>query len=139
MAKLIMVIDECPDLLALLEELLMEAGYRVRVHPYRMQDLDTVRRARPDLIISDYVAREEAQSWQFLQQLTWDRATAAIPLIICTTSSTLAQDHADWLHANDVKVVAKPFDVDAVLQAVARQLGRAETDPVAPDGEADGV
>ena len=139
MAKLIMVIDECPDLLALLEELLMEAGYRVRVHPYRTQDLDTVRRARPDLIISDYVAREEAQSWQFLQQLTWDRATAAIPLIICTTSSAVVREHESWLRAKGVCVVHKPFNVDELLQAVDLQIGTPALDEATPAGETDGA
>ena len=105
------------------EELLTEAGYCVSLQATGVQDLAAVKRVRPDLIISDYrdhVPAKATQCWQFLQQLKLDRETAAIPLIICTTSSTLAQDHAGWLRANDVQVVAKPFDVDAVLQAVAR-------------------
>jgi CheY-like chemotaxis protein len=142
MTKRILVIDDSQEILDVLEDLLTEAGYRAILHESCLQDLDAVKRARPDLIISDYgdyVPAKETHCWQFLEELKRDGETATIPLIICTTSCMLAQDHADWLRAHDVQVVAKPFDVDAVLQAVARQLGRAETDPVAPDGEADGV
>ncbi len=128
MAKRILVIDDSQDLMDAFEELLTEAGYRVRLQAACPQHLDAVKRARPDLIISDYVPAQKMESWWFLQQLKLDRETAAIPLIICTTSSTLAWDHGDWLRAHGVQLVAKPFDVEEILAAVARAIGTADAD-----------
>jgi CheY-like chemotaxis protein len=139
MAKRILVIDDTQDLLDLFAELLTEAGYGVRLQAACPADLEAVKRARPDLIISDYVPAQTRGSRRLLQQLKLDPETAAIPLLVCTTSSMLPRDHADWLHANGVEVVAKPFDVEVLLEAVAQQLGRAAADPMASAGDVNGV
>ena len=138
MAKRILVIDDSQDLMDAFEELLTEAGYCVSLQATGLQDLAAVKRVRPDLIISDYrdhVPAKATHGWQFLQQLKLDRETAAIPLIICTTSSALARDHGDWLRANDVQVIAKPFDVEEILAAVARAIGAADADLATPAKE----
>jgi DNA-binding NtrC family response regulator len=132
MAKRILVIDDSQDLMDAFEEFLTEAGYCVSLQAAGHQDLAAVKRVRPDLIISDYVPTQGTYCWQFLQQLKRDREMVAIPLIICTTSSTLAWDHGDWLRANDVQVVAKPFDVEEILAAVARAIGTADAELATP-------
>jgi CheY-like chemotaxis protein len=139
MQPLIMTIDDTQEILELYEDILTDASYRVSLHAYRPRTLADVTRVRPDVIISDYVPIDEQQSWQFLQHLTTDRETAPIPLIICTTSATLARDKAGWLRAKGVRVVQKPFNVDDLLQAVALQIGLTEPDQATPAGESNGA
>ena len=142
MAKHILVIDDTQELLDVFEDLLTEAGYRVSLQAPCPPDLTAVTRARPDLIISDYsdyVPAKATDCWQFLEELKRDRATVALPLIICTTGSTLARDHDDWLRAHAVQVVAKPFAVEAILAAVARAIGTADADRALPAGETNGA
>jgi CheY-like chemotaxis protein len=119
MARLIMVIDDTQEILDVCEEILTDAGYRVSLHAYSARNLDDIKRARPDVIICDHPPVNQRQGWQFLQRLKADQETAAIPLIICTTSTTLVRENEGWLRAKDVRVVHKPFDIADLLQAVA--------------------
>src|SRR5919206_3099208 len=99
MARLIMVIDDTQEILDVCEEILTDAGYRVSLLAYSARNLDDIKRARPDVIICDHPPVNQRQGWQFLQRLKADQETAAIPLIICTTSTTLVRENEGWLRA----------------------------------------
>ena len=132
MPKCIMVIDDTQEILELFEIILSDAGYDVSLHSYSTRDIDDVLRIKPDLIVSDHVPTEEKQGWQFLQKLKMTRATEDIPLIICTTSSTMVRDNEGWLRSKGVTVVPKPFSIDELLAAVRQRMGDAAGPGQAP-------
>jgi hypothetical protein len=49
-----------------------------------------------------------------------DATTCHIPLVVSTTSPTLARDHGAWLAAHQIPILHKPFGMDALLDLVAR-------------------
>jgi DNA-binding response OmpR family regulator len=132
----ILVINDTQEILELFREILSEEGYQVTIHSYSTQDLEAVRRSRPDLIIADFppVTREE-QGWQFIQKLNMSADTAGIPLIVCTTNMRAVRDTEGWLAAKGILVVPKPFSIDELLQAVKIQLGQGTSPPAPPSAD----
>ena len=74
----------------------------------------------PDLIILDFVILDEGKGWQFLQLLKMDRATKEIPVIVCTAAAKLVDELQTHLDAMGVVVVLKPFDIDHLLEEIAK-------------------
>ena len=115
--------NDTQEILELFKEILTDEGYQVTLHSYSSQEMDIVLRANPDLIIADFppITREE-QGWQFIQKLKMNHPTANIPLIVCTTNMRAIRDTEGWLAAKGILVVAKPFEIDELLQAVRIQF-----------------
>ncbi len=124
MAKKILVINDTQEILQLFAEILTGEGYEVQLHSYSTRDIEVVKRAAPELIISDHPPTDEKQAWQFLQKLKMTRETANIPVVLCTTNSRIIMEGEGHLAAKGVIVVLKPFDIEDLLDAVATQIGK---------------
>jgi DNA-binding response OmpR family regulator len=122
MAERILVINDTQEILELFEEILRDEGYDVILYSYAIQDLNEVERIQPDLIILDYVFGEERTGWQMLQKLKMRRATASIPVIVCTAAVREARESEGFLTAKGVGLVLKPFDIDDLLLTVRKSL-----------------
>ena len=126
MAARIMVVNDTPEILDLFRDLLEgEAGYEVVLYSYAVMDMREVKGVAPDLIILDYIFGRENLGWQMLQKLKMDRQTATIPVVICTAATKKVQEIEGYLQAQGIRVVPKPFDIDALLDTVRLAL----TDP----------
>jgi CheY-like chemotaxis protein len=118
----ILVSDDTPQVLALFQDLLGEAGYRVSVDRFTVETdqlLAQVKDQQPDLIILDFIIGAEQQGWQFLQMLQMDRDTRAMPVVVCTAAVRLVTELQPHLDEMGVAVVLKPFDIDHLLGVVA--------------------
>ena len=122
----ILVINDTQEILELFSVILHdELGFEVTLDSYRPHILDDIKELKPDLIISDHVFGEEKIGWQLLQSLKMDRATASIPLIICSTAIKDLKEIEGHLAARDVGVLYKPFDVDELISLVNKKLQEA--------------
>ena len=118
----IMVINDTQEILELFEDLLTEEGYEVVLYSYSIQDMREIERVKPDLIILDHIMGGEAMGWQTLQKLKMKRATAKIPVVVCTAAVQAAQEMEGYLKSKGVGLVLKPFDIEDLLDAVKRAL-----------------
>lgn len=121
----VLVINDTPEILDLFRELLGEAGYRVTLDRFTVEAdrlLRQVKDAKPDLVILDLIFGDEGQGWQFLQLLKMDRATRAIPVVVCTAAVRQVQELQPHLDEMGVTVVLKPFDIDHLLAVLAGRL-----------------
>lgn len=116
----ILVVNDTQEILELFREILSDEGHEVILDTYAIHDLDAVERAKPELIILDYIFGAEKLGWQFLQKLKMKRATAAIPVLICTGAVQQAHDMEAFLKSKNVQVLLKPFEVDDLLRAGER-------------------
>ena len=119
----IMVINDTPHLLELFGELLGDAGYRVTLDRFTVEAdelLAQVQAHQPDLIILDYVIGAEVLGWQFLQMLKMTRETREIPVIVCTAAVQVVNELQPHLDEMRVGVVLKPFDIDHLLDVIAK-------------------
>jgi DNA-binding response OmpR family regulator len=117
-----MVVDDTPEILSLFEALLTAEGYRVTLHTFGPQDFSEVQRVQPDLLILDFVIGEERPGWQLLQMLKMDRATAHIPIVICSGAVRQVRELDGWLGEKGISVLLKPFDIDDLLTTTRKLL-----------------
>ncbi|HEX6799771.1 MAG TPA: hypothetical protein VF116_18825 [Ktedonobacterales bacterium] len=55
-----------------------------------------------------------------LQKMKMTRATATIPVIVCTAATKEVREIQGYLQAKGVSLVPKPFDIDDLLAAIKR-------------------
>lgn len=111
----VLVVNDTQEILDLFREILEEEGYRVSLYSYAIRDLSEIEAKDPDLIILDFMIGGEDYGWQLLQKMKMNRATASIPVIVCTAAITLARELEGHLKEKGVGVVIKPFDIDDLL------------------------
>ncbi|HLW03830.1 MAG TPA: response regulator [Ktedonobacterales bacterium] len=122
MATRIMVINDTQEILELFDELLSGEGYEVVLYSQAIQDMSEIERIKPDLIIVDYIMGGEKSGWQMVQKLRMRRATAKIPLIICTAAIREVREIEGFLRMKGIGLVPKPFDIDDLLESVCTAL-----------------
>lgn len=118
MGARIMVINDTPEILDLFRELLEPEGYEVILYSFAPFELAEIERVQPDLIVLDFIIGQANAGWQLLQMLKMRRSTANIPIIICSAQTHFIRQIEGYLATHDVRVVAKPFDIDEFLQTV---------------------
>lgn len=118
----VVVINDEQDMLTLFRALLEEEGYRVSTLTYPTADLADLQILAPDLVVLDMLFGGEDRGWQFLQHLRLTRATAQLPVLVCTAAVRLVRDAQDYLAGMGIGVILKPFDIDPFLAEVARRI-----------------
>ena len=132
----ILVVNDSPEILDLIRDILEDEGYEVVLHSYASRDLAEIKQARPQLIVLDFIIGGEDHGWQLLQKLKLDRETEAIPIVVCTAAVGLVRELEGHLRAKGIAVVLKPFDIDDLLRQVDaawREIARPEPDPAVAD------
>jgi CheY-like chemotaxis protein len=114
----ILVVNDTQEILDLFREILEEEGYRVTLSTFTFRDLDDIITLQPDLIILDFLVGGEDYGWQLLQKVKMHRATASIPIIVCTAAVQLVRQLEGHLKEKGVGVVIKPFDIDDLIREV---------------------
>ncbi len=125
----VLIVEDDPDLLALEEAVLAEAGYRVQAAADGLEALELVEREMPGLILLD-LRMPRMNGWEFVRELR-ARHGNACPIAVITAAENAR------LRAQEVQAEAwleKPFDLEDVLTLVARHLGPPATPPGAPAG-----
>jgi signal transduction histidine kinase/CheY-like chemotaxis protein/HAMP domain-containing protein len=113
--KVILAIDDDPDVIYLLGENLAEAGYRVIGALAGEEGLRKARELRPFAITLD-ILMPNKDGWQILHELKADPATRDIPIIVLSIVDN--KDLGYRLGASDY--LLKPFDREAILAALSR-------------------
>jgi DNA-binding response OmpR family regulator len=94
----------------------------VILYSYAIQDLHEIERHRPDLIMLDYIFGGKRSGWELLQKLKMCRATATIPVVVCTAAKRQVEQIEGHLVSMGVGVVLKPFNIDALLATINHTL-----------------
>jgi CheY-like chemotaxis protein len=117
----ILVVDDEPKVVQLIREKLESYGYGVVSAADGPQALAHAREQRLDLILLD-LAMPLMNGLEVLTRLRASKATSQIPVVVVTAHN----DTRSILKAKDLYVaeyITKPFDLDALLDAVRRSLG----------------
>jgi two-component system, chemotaxis family, chemotaxis protein CheY len=111
--RLVLVVDDDPDILQTLGLCLSSEGYRVLMAANGKEALDILDREHPSVILLDLMM-PVMDGWQFVQELE-HRGRRDVPLLILSADRSV-QGHAQQLRANGH--LAKPFDLDELLGKV---------------------
>lgn len=116
----ILLVDDLPENLQLLSDVLMKLGYSVRTVTSGRMALKTAKVKRPDLILLD-IRMPEMDGYQVCQAFKADVDLQDIPIIfISAFDDTLDKVKAFW--AGGVDYIAKPFDSEEVVVRLENQL-----------------
>ncbi len=122
----ILVINDTQELLEMFRLLLEQEGYEVILSGMPILKVGEVEAIQPDLIILDIVFGDRKTGWQMLQMLKMQRSTARIPIVVCTAALHEVQEQEGYLISQNVRVIYKPFDIDALLTLIEQALGSSE-------------
>ena len=123
-AKTLLVVEDEPDVRALVRELLERAGYRVVEAASGREALRALYAARPDLVVLDVVL-PDLDGWQTLERI---RDASGVPVLMLTALTTEI-DKVRGLRAGADDYVTKPFGRAELVARVEALLRRASEPP----------
>src|SRR5262245_42667023 len=124
----ILVVEDCPELVALLRQLLGDQGYAVRFATDGESGLTSALENEPDLLILD-VGLPYRNGLEIVQELR--RRGVAAPTLMLTALGGIA-DRVTGLEAGADDYMVKPFDTDELIARVRALPRRAATQPGVP-------
>jgi len=116
----IMIVDDTPANLGLLENMLRRKGYRVMAFPKGSLALRGALVNPPDLILLD-INMPEMNGYEVCEKLKEEPALAAIPVLFLSALNE-AEDKTRAFAAGGVDYIAKPFQIEEVLARVQTHL-----------------
>jgi len=110
-AKRVLVVEDDDDIRSTLAELLESEGYEVTSAADGRQGLARALERPPDLILLDLMM-PVMNGWEFREEQKRDPSIAGVPVVVVSAVSRASIDASE--------VIAKPFSIDDVLDAVQR-------------------
>ena len=121
----VFAINASPDFLNIVRELFQEEGYNVTTTNFAPNSFTQIEALKPDALIIDIAIGQDA-GWDLLEQLDADADTAGIPvLVVSTDPKLLARAEEQAARYGKHRFLAKPLDLDAMLQAIQEMIGDA--------------
>jgi DNA-binding response OmpR family regulator len=122
----VLVVEDDPDLLAVVEMILVDAGYRVRTARDGRTALERVGEEMPSLILLD-MRMPVMNGWDFAREFRARHGRSA-PIVVVTAAEN-ARARAHEIDADGF--LAKPFDLGDVIAVVERHARPASRGPTA--------
>jgi CheY-like chemotaxis protein len=116
---LVLVVDDDPDILDAICDILEAEGYRVSRARHGLEALDRVDEERPSIILLDLMM-PVMDGLAFSQALQQRRVEHRIPIVVISADGNPQKAAAVGAQG----YLAKPFDIDALLAQVAQMVGR---------------
>jgi CheY-like chemotaxis protein len=116
---LVLVVDDDPDILDAICDILEGEGYRVSRARHGLEALDRVHEERPGVILLDLMM-PVMDGLAFAQALRQRRVDDRIPIVVISADGNPQKAAAVGAQG----YLAKPFDIDALLAQVAQMAGR---------------
>ena len=116
----IMVVDDNPANLKLLEDMLRQHGYEVRSFPRGRLALAAADQEPPDLILLD-INMPEMNGYEVCEQLKSSARLAGIPVIFLSALNAI-EDKVKGFRSGGVDYISKPFQFEEVQARVETHL-----------------
>ncbi len=123
MAKKILVVDDEPDLVAMIKMRLEAHRYAVLTASDGQEGLQIIRKEKPDLIILD-ILMPKMSGYDLLRALRKEKGTIKDTPVIIVTARGRMKDLFEEIGISDF--LGKPFESQVLLDKVERILARAE-------------
>ncbi|MEK8026609.1 putative bifunctional diguanylate cyclase/phosphodiesterase [Pseudaquabacterium rugosum] len=117
----ILIVDDTPQNIALLEDILAATGAELLAATHGQRALELAARLRPDLILLDVMMPPGIDGFEVCRRLKADPSTAGIPVIFVTART---DDVAQGFAVGGVDYITKPVQADEVRARVGHQLER---------------
>ena len=121
----LLIIEDDPDIAALLRLDLCDAGYRVTVAHTVMNGVLAIRQTQPDLILLD-LGLPDGDGRQVLTRV---RRSSSVPVLILTARESISEK-VELLNLGADDYIVKPYSVAELAARIAVQLRQTSSDPV---------
>jgi len=122
MKRTILVVDDNPDLLDIVDAILSDAGYMVAKAFTGEDGISVARNLRPNLILLD-LNMPRMDGWEVLKLLKADAATKDIPVAIFSVRTDI-KDKIFGLQRGAVDYISKPFQYERLTERIERILAQ---------------
>ena len=116
MGKKILVVDDEPNIVEMLQVRLEAQGYEVAKAYEGQEGLEKVLKEKPDLIVLD-VTMPKMNGYQVCRKIKGDEKTKGIPVIMFTAKSQ-ESDKFWGAECGADAYIAKPFESEVVLKTI---------------------
>jgi CheY-like chemotaxis protein len=124
----ILVVNDAPDFLALMREVLgTEGGYEVATLDQSEGVIEQATSQPPDLLIIDIIFRSGPSGLDVADLLAATAPTAHLPVLFCTALAqhNIPEQVGSMARSRGHRVLFKPFDLSELLTIVAEMLEQA--------------
>jgi len=115
----ILAVDDDKDILEVLQLILEDSGYEVETLADGHFLFDRIEKHHPDLIILD-IMLGNLDGRELCRSVKAKKETNNIPVILLSASHAITDSYKK--NGNPDDFIAKPFDIDVLLDSVERQL-----------------
>jgi CheY-like chemotaxis protein len=119
----VLIVEDVPDILRLLEETLKFKGYRAVTATNGQEALDVIQRERPMLVITD-IMMPKLDGFGLVHRLRINPETRDIPVIFLTATYVALEDKAFALHIGVTRFIEKPVNFEKFLDTIAELVAQ---------------
>jgi len=118
--KEILIVDDDPLVIKLLQTPLQKAGYKIKVADHGLKALDMVKKDPPDLILLD-ILMPMLDGFKVTRLLKFDKRFKDIPIIVLTSRAT-EDERKKGEQVGADEFLYKPLRLQQVLKVVKKYL-----------------
>lgn len=118
----VLVVDDWPEVVSLISEILAQAGAQVETATDGREAIHRLARSRYDLLILD-LGMPQPDGWEILDFMR-EAAPESLEHTIVLTGRRYDKEVSGRLARRDVAVLYKPFSLEMLLELSVRALGR---------------
>lgn len=127
----LLVVEDIPDILNLLETTLKFKGYRVVTARNGEEALEIIHKERPDLMIAD-ILMPKMDGFSLVHRLRINPETRRIPVVFLSATYVAPEDKAFALSLGATRFIEKPVDLPTFLPVIEKLLQQGVPTPVEP-------
>ena len=126
MSKIVLVVDDQPHIVRLIQVNLEKEGFRVVTASDGVEGIEKVRQERPDLVILDVIMPRK-DGFEVLREIKGDEALSETPVVMLTVKTHNA-DIVEGLKEGAELYLPKPFHPKELVSLVKRVLETGSAD-----------
>lgn len=119
----LLIVEDDPDILELLEATLTFRGYRVITARDGREGLEVVKKQHPAIVIAD-IMMPALDGFGLVHRLRINRETRDIPVVFITATYVAPEDKEFALSIGATRFIEKPIDLEGFLTTIAELLER---------------
>ncbi|MBK7456718.1 MAG: response regulator [Anaerolineales bacterium] len=117
----LLVVEDIPDILKLLDATLKFKGYRVLTARNGEEALEVIQKERPLLVITD-ILMPKMDGFSLVHRLRIHSETRGIPVIFLSATYVAPEDKAFALNIGATRFIEKPIDLEQFMQTISELL-----------------
>jgi CheY-like chemotaxis protein len=130
----LLVVEDIPDILNLLEATLKFKGYRVVTARNGEEALEIIHKDLPELVIAD-ILMPKMDGFSMVHRLRINPETRRIPVVFLSATYVAPEDKAFALSLGATRFMEKPVDLPTFLPIIEKLLKQGVHTPVEPLNE----